>query len=602
MAMAESITAFLVFGLLPPAVLIAAIAAIIETRHRSAIEEATGDPGIGTVRRLFIYALALVSLIFAATGLSMILAGALDAFAGRVLISDRRDALSVALAFISVGTPAWLFFAVLAQRSMRDHPVESRSQARRLYLGLARSIAIVLITANAVTAGRMVAGLEPFAGSPWGSLVAWTAVWSLHARLAASEPAATTITRLLERFTIYFGAALGLFMVIGGASAVMAAPFVEAYDRAFRATLVRSDWTEPLRSGAVILVVGGTLWGWHWVRQLAVRDRFTTLWRTQVFIFGALLGVTLVLVPLSLVLYAPLEWFLGAPTAETAATQFSLVPNAVATVLIGLGSWGYHRAVLTEAGAADEFSGPARVYRYVLSGAGVVTVAVGVATLIALAADAIGSAGQEFVQASPDWWRNPLVRALSLLIVGVPLWLRYWFGSQREVQSGRDDRAAPSRRVYLFLAVGVAVLALLVSLTVVLYRVFRATLSEDITLALLRDSRWAIAVAATAGVAAAYHFLVLREDQEALATTTVAPRRVRDVLLLSPAGERELAGALARLDGVRVRSWQRLDAPGAPLAPELREGLLRAVASAEQERLLVIVGDGTYELVPYDTD
>lgn len=599
--MAERITAVLVFGLLPPAVLIAAIAAIIEARHRSAIEDGTGDPGIGTVRRLFIYALALVSLIFAATGLSMIVAGTLDAVAGRVLISDRRDALSVALAFISVGTPAWLFFATLAQRSMRDHPVESRSQARRLYLGLARSIAVVLITANAVTAGRMVAGIEPFAGSPWGYLVTWIAVWGFHARVAASEPTASTITRLLERFTAYFGAALGLFMLIGGASAVLAAPFAEAYDRAFRATLVRSDWTEPLRSAAVVLLVGAMLWGWHWVRQLAARDRLTTLWRTQVFIFGALLGVTLALVPSSLVLYATLEWFLGAPGADTAATQFSLVPNAAATCLIGLASWGYHRAVLTEAGAAGEYSGPERVYRYVLSGAGVVTVAIGVATLIALAADATGSAGQEFVRA-PDWWRNPLVRALSLLIVGVPLWLRYWFGSQREVQSGRDDRAAPSRRVYLFLAVGTAVLALLISLTVLLYRIFRATLSDEITLALLRDSRWAVAVAVTAGVAAAYHFLVMREDQEALATTAVLPRRVRDVLLLAPASQRELASALARLDGVRVRSWRRLDASGKPLATELRDELLRAVAGTEQERLMVIVGEDTYELVPYETD
>ncbi|TAK81086.1 MAG: hypothetical protein EPO16_00290 [Dehalococcoidia bacterium] len=599
MAIAEGFTLFLIFGLLPPAVLIAAIAAIIEARHQSAVEEATGDPGIGTVRRLFIYALALVSLIFAATGIAMIIAGALEAIAGRVLISDRRDTLSVALAFVSVGTPAWLFFAMLAQRSMRDHPVESRSQARRLYLGVARVIAVALITANAVTAGRMVAGLQPFAGSPWGYLTAWIAVWSLHTRVAASEPAETTITRLLERFTAYFGAALGLFLLLGGASAVLRAPVAEAYDRAFRETLVRSDWTEPLSSGAVILLVGAALWGWHWVRQLARRDRLTTLWRTQVFIFGALLGVTLALVPSSLVLYATLEWFLGKPGADSAATQFSLVPSAAATCIIGLASWGYHRAVLTEAGAAGEYSGPERVYRYVLSGAGLVTVALGVATLIALAADAMGSAGLEFVR-GPGWWRNPLVRALSLLLVGVPLWLRYWFGSQREVQGGRDDRAAPSRRVYLFLAVGVAVLALLISLTALLYRMFRATLSNEITLALLRDSRWAVAVVATSAVVAAYHFLVMREDQEALATAAPPPRRARDVLLVSTEANRDLARALADLDGVRVRSWRRVDAPGRPLTPELREGLLRAVAGAEQARLLVIVGEDTYELVPYE--
>jgi hypothetical protein len=230
--MVSAIPAILVFGLLPPLVLIAAITAVVEARHQSGLDgDAEGDPGIGTVRRLFVYGLALVSLIFAATGLSMILGGMLDALVGRVLIADRRDSLSIALAFTSVGTPAWLCFAALAQRSMREHPVERQAQARRLYFALARGIALAFVVANAVSAGRMVAGLQSFRGSPWGYLLAWALVWALHARLVSGEPATTPVTRLLERFTGYFGAVLGLFMLLGGAAGILEAPLAPAGPR-----------------------------------------------------------------------------------------------------------------------------------------------------------------------------------------------------------------------------------------------------------------------------------------------------------------------------------------------------------------------------------
>src|SRR5688572_7361783 len=127
---------------LAPLVLIGLlVAGLIAIRRQEMLEDEPEEPGIGTPRRIFLYGLTLIGLIFAAVGLSMLLGGALDAVLGDTVIAERRRSLSVALAFTVVGTPAWLLFLFLAQRTIADHPVEARSQARRLYLGFARGIA-----------------------------------------------------------------------------------------------------------------------------------------------------------------------------------------------------------------------------------------------------------------------------------------------------------------------------------------------------------------------------------------------------------------------------------------------------------------------------
>mgnify|MGYP001583689451 CR=1 FL=1 len=73
--MIADLAAFLVFGLLPLAILVAIVSAFVEARRQAALEDATGeaadDSGIGTVRRLFIYTLALVGLVFAAVGVAV---------------------------------------------------------------------------------------------------------------------------------------------------------------------------------------------------------------------------------------------------------------------------------------------------------------------------------------------------------------------------------------------------------------------------------------------------------------------------------------------------------------------------------------------------
>lgn len=592
----------LLFTILPIAVIIGAVSATMRAR-RADLDEPE-DEGIGSVRRLFIYALALIGATFAAVGISMIIGGTLDALVGDVLLLERREGLAVALAFTVVGTPAWLLFMLLAQRSVASHAVERRSQARRLYFALARTIAVSVAAWGAIDSLEMVLGIVPFTGGPWGRVVAWSAVWFIHQRLASGEPAAGVMTRLIDRLALYYGALLGLLLLIGGATGLLSAPLSEAYDRFFRGSLLAGEWDRGLRSSIALVIVGAVIWAWHWLVNLSRGDRLTTLWRVHVFLFGALLGFVLTIVPAATTLDAVLEWFLGVPNAATAAAHFSSVPGAISAAMVGVGTWGYHRAVLAESGGIHARSGPERVYRYLLAAGGLVTLSVGTARLIALAAEGLSGARTDLV-VDAGWWRNPLLMGITLIVVGLPVWARYWRDTQLALTSGVEERAAPSRRVYVFGTVGVAIFALLVSLTTVLYQVFQAVLAADVSLKLLLDARWGLGVALTAGAVAYYHFLVLREDQAALPDTTAATaaRRTRQVVLVAPGDARVLVTNLEGIDGVRVRVWRRTDADGAgALSEDRRRALRDAVAAASDDRLLAIVTRDDFELVPYVED
>ena len=108
--------------------------------------------------------------------------------------------------------------------------------------------------------------------------------------------------------------------------------------------------------------------------------------------------------------------------------------------------------------------------------------------LIALAAEGLSGARADLV-VDAGWWRNPLLMGITLIVVGLPVWARYWRDTQLALTSGLEERAAPSRRVYVFGTVGVAIFALLVSLTTVLYQVFHAVLAADVSAKLLLDAR-----------------------------------------------------------------------------------------------------------------
>lgn len=598
---------FALFGLLVVlAVPVGGAMALFNGLGRAREDDAEPDaPGIGTVRRLFLYALAFVSLCIAVVGVGLLVGGALDALFGDRVIADSDTELATALALTAVGLPAWLIFALLAQRSVRRDPVEARSALRWAYLGLVRVLGLGLVVAFAVPAVEFLVGVGEFQGEHWGWLLVGLAVWAGHTLLVASDPPPTNATRYLDRVYRGIGSVLGLYVLGVGLATLLAEAGQGAYDALFRETVIARDaWHETARVAAVQAVVGGLVWWWHWIASLR-RESATGVWQVVVFLFGILAGLAVAVTAAARALYLVLEWFIDEPEFGDASTHFADMPWVLAALVAGLAAWAYHRAVLDERAPSEERrTDPERIYRYLVAAAGLLTLAWGLTALWALVIDAL--APVEFIR-DAEWWREDLALTLTLLVVGAPLWARYWFAAQRvataEGVQGARERDSLPRRAFLFVIFGVAVFAVLVNLAVLLFEVFDATLEGTFSAETVRDARWSLGILLTAGAISGYYWLVLRDDQAAPDLDAGEPARpaapaLREVVLIAPA---EVARAMAeRLEGrgMRVRRWDRVE--GGPLLSDAEADAIldRLVALDAASAVLLVEADGEARVLP----
>ena len=205
-----------------------------------------------------------------------------------------------------------------------------------------------------------------------------------------------------------------------------------------------------------------------------------------------------------------------------------------------------------------------------------------------------------------EWWRDELAMAITALVVGVPLWARAWFAAQAMVATGgAPEVGSPSRRVFVFGVFGIAILVAIVNLIVLLFEFFDAVLGEGISTTLVRDVRWAIAMLVTAGAIAAYHWLVLREQQDASPEDDgTAPVRsaLREVVLIGGgASAATLRDALAGSD-VRVRLWRRVDLEATGTTDADTDALSTRLLASEHPRVAVVFGEGEPQIVPFEVD
>src|SRR5665811_1061041 len=124
---------------------------------------------------------------------------------------------------------------------------------------------------------------------------------------------------------------------------------------------------------------------------------------------------------------------------------------------VGVATWAYHRFVL-DSGPARARTNIDRFYDYLLAAFGLAVTAGGIATLITYALWAV--VGTEITGSD----RDVIAVALTLLIVGAPLWGVYWARAQGErKRHGADEVQATTRRIYVFSVLGITGLVALVS-------------------------------------------------------------------------------------------------------------------------------------------
>jgi hypothetical protein len=235
-----------------------------------------------------------------------------------------------------------------------------------------------------------------------------------------------------------------------------------------------------------------------------------------VVLVGALSGI-------SQGLYYVLARLLGIPTpggVGGSLVQAAAGPVSV-VVVYGLG-WWYQRLAIAR--VAPELQVPRRVgvrriYAYLTALVALTVLAVGLSGLLWMLGDVITHAADTL---GTDWWRDRLSLFATLTLVGLPVWLLHW----RPRAAGEAQSLA--RRIYLYTALVCAMLALLGSGAVTLYRVLSMALGSAGTSTATIDLSHAMAIALVAAGIAAYQWRAVRTDMQvhAPATTVLAPAQV----------------------------------------------------------------------------
>lgn len=615
---------FGILGLLAQLAVIGLIIYGVVVWRRRAAEHVSNDdthPGIGTIRRLYFYFVAFVSLMMAASGIVLLIQFILDSVAGSDVISDSNTRLAAGASLLIVGAPLWYFHWRYIQRTVAEQPVETRSFLRKIYIYITLAVAGSIVIYTAYDLLNWISRAEDFNGYSIAAVIIWSVVWAFHWLIEEREGQATPEIIAIRRLYIYIASLAGLVMLSLGAGRVIYFILLEGYNAATPASLLAGEtglWRHPLREMLSAAIVGAVTWALHWL-YIARRDYGSALRQVYLYIFAILGGVLTTLSALGIIIHEFLTWAFGAYSAATVAQHFEFLPGSVAALSVGAALWAYHwHKVRQEADAsAGATLSARRVYTYILVTIGTGALAIAVFMLISAFLRLV-VAGFGDVVIDDNLWKRPLINIITLAVLGGPIWGYYWQNIQHRLQSDSvDEITATSRRIFLFFALGVGVLALLGSVSALLFFFLRDLLEASLSLDTLNDLTTPVAVITAAATFLPYYWAVYRDDQGAASeseapssadsSATVRPELAegrsprKQVTLLAAAGSPAMQQIQAAIGcEVSVLRWADADAATLTLTDEDCAQLAQSIADAPGDHVLLVPDGELLRVLSHD--
>lgn len=454
-----------------------------------------------SIRRLFQYALLFLSLVISGVGVGGLLGRVLDT--SNVIAESRTD-LARNLAFTVVGLPLLFGFSRWTSRVLASNPAESRSFSFSAYLTIASitSLAIGLFAAHDFLSWAL--GSEPYRGDSVARALVWFGIWAIHWRVSKKRSHEKELQPHL-----LIGSGIGLVILavgLGGLVGNVIEKLINANDAVF--VLQRTD---PVTNSINTVLVGIPVWYFYWLRHSLKLTR-DLMWNAYVLLAGIAVSFITAVISLSIVGYKVLVWFFGDVGGDTAAEHFFGSANAIGSAAITLAIWWYHRLILhpsDRTGVVIPRTELRRVYEYIISGISLIASALGLMMIIVAVIESVTPS--ELVSGSGG--TNSLILAVTLLIVGSPLWWYFWRRIEHQAISNASEVASPTRRIFLLMLFGVSGLASVISVITGVFLLFDDLLNSEFSSETLRNMRYAIAILITNGAIAGYHWSIYRYER-----------------------------------------------------------------------------------------
>jgi hypothetical protein len=474
-----------------------------------------------TIRRLYFYAVAFISLEVVLWGLI----GLLRSIFVPSVIGGSATRLAEALALILVGMPVFGLHWWVTQRDARWDMDEHASGIRAFFLySVLLSTLIPVIQSLLAVINRLF--LETNHLSRQAAVVGSQQTWSdnLIALLMNALIAAYFVTVLradwkqitlketfvnVRRISRYLWVLYGLLLTVAGVQQILL--FILQIPPSTFGSLLRANFI----NGLALTLVGTPVWIWAWktvqdsLSELAERESLLRLGLLYALSLG---GVITVLTSGGIVLDLLLRQILGEKMLLQNFVQHISGPLSIGVPLAGV--WAYYGNWLThsmsEVPDAPRRSGMHRLYSYILSAIGLGAAFIGLRMLLAFVVDALlGS------QAWGGTLSLSLAAALSTLGMGLPLWLLTWRPMQAEAllsgDAGDHARRSLLRKIYLYLALFVSVIGGMISAGSLVYLLLNALLGGGAS-SVLQGSLKSLELLALFVLLGIYHGLTLRRD------------------------------------------------------------------------------------------
>ena len=589
------------------------------------------SPALPAVQRAYFYAVALVAIHMVVLGVANVLrVGAEIAlgapsggFTGLPFVFGDlsqprqlyREQVSLAIALLLVGVPAWVVHFRMAQAAARRDIAERGAALRSLYIHLVVFITALLVFGYGQRALRLVLqgmtfGSTPSPSSPfnfglesnWEARAAGAGVMALtaafvlayHLRLSQADRQ-TGIVRgraaEIRQLALYGLAVIGIFFFsfttvttvdgIWRRVADVLVPLPGIIDQPARPPgWVAFEDQQPTRDdflrfqllGAIPAIVAGLLlWLGTWIplqRGLARGPDVEVERRSIVRKFAIYLVVFVsalaVLIAATFIFASIGRRLLGDPVVEQFNSLWHELGFPLITVVVFGTLWLFHRRVVESEAVRETEVGRAatirRLYTYLIAAIGLAMAAIG-------AAGAIGVIGSQVIGMNTHS-NSETATYISLVLVGLPAWAFHW--RQAQLRLDDDERRSLQRRGYLYLVVLGGVLGALVFGSAALYRVLNATLALNFTTAAWHDI-WHFTVdAAVSAAAFLTHLRFVRADRVAAPEAPAAPETYAFLVRLAGA---DLDAARSRLltalpTGASLTAVRVSGDPSGPVAAE----------------------------------
>jgi len=498
-----------------------------------------------TVRRLYFYAVALISLEVVLWGLINLLRSIIDQTVGGGAV-----ALAQALALILVGLPIFLFHWLWAQRVSARENEEKSASLRAIFLNgvligtlipvfqnLLAWIDRGLLQLTHMTVERALLGsgqtlADNLIAILMNGIVAfyfWNVVRGEWKTLVEKENFAD-----VRRLYRYVWVLYSLLMSIFGTQQVLNYLF-------FVPGGVLGEMTaETLINGLALLIVGTPVWvcSWYVVQTSIVEaaERESNL-RLGVLYLLALGGVITVLTSAAMFINIVISRALG---ADIPTSDFIHQIGGPISVGVPLGAvWAYYGHWLNRhiesIGDAIRQSGMKHVYQYILSALGLGAAFVGVAMLIKFMIDILTGG-----LIMSDELRSSLATAISLIIAWLPLWLASWLPVELQASTKNDlgdhVRRSYLRKGYLYLALFAGVIGGMAAAVALVFELlkslFTGSTDSSFLATILNDLQLLLLFA----ILLIYHLIVLRRDSAITSDSLAAKQSAFPILIFDSGG------------------------------------------------------------------